>query len=165
MTLAVTTESTKEQYFQVLPHVVQSISITKPTASTSTATRRQTHVHVSSGKRKSLSDVGKSKFFHNLWAGVGVWETAKRPQTAQSEARPNTPWAIINPDRFSLLTARGHQQHWPPASEPDTSLPGSSSGGGGGRAMVTAGGWLFPAQQEAKRPMAIYSIKLQINPL
>lgn len=35
-----------------------------------------------------------------------VWRRAERPQTAESELRPNTPWAIINPDEFSLPPAR-----------------------------------------------------------
>lgn len=42
----------------------------------------------------------------NLVIEFPVWQRTDRSQTAECELRPNIPWAIINPDKFSLLPAR-----------------------------------------------------------
>lgn len=39
-----------------------------------------------------------------------IWQRADQPQTAECELRPNAPWAIINPDNFSLLLARDNKK-------------------------------------------------------
>lgn len=52
-------------------------------------------------------------------------------QAAECELRPNTPWAIINPDKFFIACSEGHQQGWPRVSEPDAS--------------ITNGGWVIVA--------------------